>query len=59
MADSKVVTSVAVGSSSTNWGSGGSKPGAKGKAPRSPLASPGSSGQGGNKNKLPSGTYKA
>lgn len=60
MADVKNVTSVAVGASSTDWGkSGKSKPSAKGKAPRSPLASPGSSGQGGNSNKLPSGTYKA
>lgn len=53
------VTSVGVNSSKTNWGDVGSKPSAKGKVPRSPLASPGSSGQGGNKNKLPSGTYKS
>jgi hypothetical protein len=60
MVDKVDVTSVAVGQSKTDWGKNGkSKPSAKGKAPRSPLASPGSSGAGGNSNKLPSGTYKA
>lgn len=54
------VTSVAVGSSTTNWGgnNAGGKAKAKGKAAR-PNQPVGVSGGGGGSRKLPSGTYKA
>lgn len=50
------VTSVAVGSSSTNWGAGGNKAKAVGKTPRPSKVA---QGQGGASRKLPSGTYKS
>jgi len=59
MADLKKVTSVAVGSSQTNWGGGSGKAKARhGTLPSFDVKrNQGSSGS--NKNKLPSGTYKA
>ena len=59
MADSKKVTSVGVGSSSTNWGGDGASGKAKGvgKTPR-PLQPVGVSSGSGASRSLPSGTYK-